>query len=146
MTAILVKPKSTTPTNALAEACDRLKSGDRWAQVNSLRVGASMATCGKRSDLYDARSYGVALAETSYSNLRNLLLGEKQNLAETLQILTDALSRGSIPTLAVGLLVISHSSEMQTQVWEHLTEAQQRRIRFLLALAIDDPDLKQLFN
>lgn len=125
-----------------------LLAGDAWQQINRLRAGASAATCNKHPEHYDARTYGLALLEGDYPQLKALFLGQWDDpqQQQCLQLFRDAASRGSVPMAIAGLLALqSHPTATRDWVWQHLSE-DQTKLEFLLALASTDPDYRSLFK
>lgn len=117
--------------------------------VNDLPVGASYAVCGHKRELFDDRPYGMALQESSYPRLRELFDGrwEPHHLALANTLLHDALERGSIALAIVFALAMQgHPPERRSIIWEELSPTEQRRLEFLLALALADPDFDPVFD
>lgn len=132
-------------SNPLLET--KFKPGNRWDQVNSMRIGASLAVCGKKPELHDPRPYGIALTETSYPLLKQLFQGMwgDAEQAECLRLLRDGITRSSPMSTAALLMLQNHSVECRDQIWQALTAKERSRLSFQIEVAKADPDLKQFF-
>jgi len=120
---------------------------DPWTMINSIRGGAGLRTCGKKSELHDDRPYGIALSE-AYPLLRELCRGAYgvEHQAECLQLYKDAADRGSMP-MAIVAVISSNKLPLivKRHIYSKLSPKQQAQIIMLADLARTDPDYFRLF-
>lgn len=133
-------PKAKQP-NPLLE--NRLQQGDRWQQINSIRAGASLATCGRNPEVYNPKPYGMALLE-NFPHLQQCCEGTCQDDCQ--QLIRTAINRGSVPMAIAALLVFQgHSTKAKNATWKALSESDQQKLQFLLELGQSDPVYRKLF-